>query len=155
MRLHLAFGRNVLAEQQRGVEGTVRYTQGRLGVDPRVALPMHHGPLLLVGDNPERIHSEAAFAKLCGACPIPASSGKTNRHRLNRGATGRPTRPFTAWSSFVCAATSRTLDYVRRRTAEGKSKSEIIRCLKRYVAREISGYLCIKAALKNAPAASP
>ena len=52
--------------------------------------------LIRVGDNPERIRSEAAFAKLCGACPVPASSGKTTRHRLNRAVTGRRTQPSTA-----------------------------------------------------------
>jgi transposase len=99
--------------------------------------------LLLVGDDPERIRSEAAFAKLCGACPVPASSGKTTRHRLNRGGN----RQANAALHRVVVTRMRghrpTLDYVRRRTTEGKSKPEIIRCLKRYVAREIFGYLCI------------
>ena len=63
--------------------------------------------LLLVGDNPDRIRSEAAFAKLCGACPIPASSGKTTRHRLNRGGNRQANAARTAGSSFACAATSR------------------------------------------------
>jgi transposase len=98
--------------------------------------------LVLVGDNPERIRSEAAFAKLCGACPIPASSGKTSRHRLNRGGH----RQANAALHRVVVVRMRThqpsIDYVRRRTAEGKGKREIIRCLKRFVAREIFGYLC-------------
>ena len=98
--------------------------------------------LVLVGDDPERIRSEAAFAKLCGACPIPASSGKTSRHRLNRGGH----RWANAALHRVVVVRMRThrptVDYVRRRTAEGKSKREIIRCLKRFVAREIFGYLC-------------
>jgi transposase len=98
--------------------------------------------LVLVGDDPGRIRSEAAFAKLCGACPIPASSGKTSRHRLNRGGH----RPANAALHRVVVVRMRThrptVDYVRRRTAEGKSKREIIRCLKRFVAREIFGYLC-------------
>ena len=63
--------------------------------------------LILVGDNPERIRSEAAFAKLCGACPIPASSGKTPATGSTAAATGRPTPPSTASSSSACAATSR------------------------------------------------
>jgi transposase len=97
--------------------------------------------LLLVGDNPERIRSEAAFAKLCGACPIPASSGKTNRHRLNRGGNRQAN---AALHRVVTGMRGHppTLDYVRRRTIEGKTKPEIIRCLKRYVAREIFGHLC-------------
>ena len=98
--------------------------------------------LLLVGDNPERIHSEAAFAKLCGACPIPASSGKTNRHRLNRGGNRQANAALYRVVIVRMRGHQPTLDYVRRRTAEGKGKMEIIRCLKRFVAREIFGYLC-------------
>jgi transposase len=99
--------------------------------------------LLLVGDNPERIRSEAAFAKLCGACPIPASSGKTGRHRLNRGGDRQANAALHRVVVTRMRGHQPTLDYVRRRTTEGKSKPEIIRCLKRYVAREIFGYLCI------------
>ena len=106
--------------------------------------------LLLVGDNPERIHSEAAFAKLCGACPIPASSGKTNRHRLNRGGNRQANAALYRVVITRMRGHQPTLDYVRRRTAEGKSKAEIIRCLKRYVAREIFGYLCARPAVANA-----
>jgi transposase len=97
--------------------------------------------LPLVGDNPERIRSEGAFAKLCGACPIPASSGRTNRHRLNRGGN----RQANAALHRVVVTRMRfhqpTIDYVGRRTGEGKTKAEIMRCLKRYVAREIFGLL--------------
>ena len=98
--------------------------------------------LILVGDNPERIRSEAAFAKLCGACPVPASSGKTSRHRLNRGGHRQANAALHRVVVVRMRAHRPTLDYVRRRTAEGKSKREIIRCLKRFVAREIYGYLC-------------
>jgi transposase len=98
--------------------------------------------LLLVGDNPERVHSEAAFAKLCGACPIPASSGKTTRHRLNRGGNRQANAALYRVVIVRMRGHQPTLDYVRRRTAEGKGKMEIIRCLKRFVAREIFGYLC-------------
>ncbi len=98
--------------------------------------------LILVGDNPERIHSEAAFAKLCGACPIPASSGKTSRHRLNRGGHRQANAALYRVVIVRMRAHQPTIDYVRRRTAEGKSKLEIIRCLKRFVAREVFGYLC-------------
>jgi transposase len=106
--------------------------------------------LLLVGDNPERIHSEAAFAKLCGACPIPASSGKTIRHRLNRGGNRQANAALYRVVITRMRGHQPTLDYVRRRTAEGKSRSEIIRCLIRYVAREIFGYLCPRLALVGA-----
>ena len=106
--------------------------------------------LLLVGDNPERIHSEAAFAKLCDACPIPASSGKTNRHRLNRGGNRQANAALYRVVITRMRGHQSTLDYVRRRTAEGKSKAEIIRCLKRYVAREIFGYLWARPAMADA-----
>ncbi len=98
--------------------------------------------LLLVGDNPERIRSEAAFAKLCGACPVPASSGETNRHRLNRGGNRQANAALHRVAVTHMRGHPPTLDYVRRRTIEGKTKPEIIRCLKRYVAREIFGHLC-------------
>lgn len=97
--------------------------------------------LAAAGDNPQRIRSEAAFAKLCGACPMPASSGKTNRHRLNRGGDRRANN---ALFTIVLNRMQRdpvTRAYVERRTAEGMSKKEIMRCLKRYVAREIYNVL--------------
>ena len=93
--------------------------------------------LLVVGDNPDRIRSEAALAKLAGACPIPASSGKTTRHRLNRGGH----RQANAALHRILVTRMRfhqpTIDYVARRTAEGKTKREIMRCLKRFLIREI------------------
>jgi len=110
--------------------------------------------MLLVGDNPERIHSEAAFAKLCGVCPIPASSGKTIQHRLNRGGNRQANAALYRVVIVRMRGHQPTLDYVRRRTAEEKTKSEIIRCLKRYVAREIFGYLCAQPPVADAPATS-
>src|SRR4028119_1389552 len=98
--------------------------------------------LLLVGDDPQRIRSEAAFAKLCGACPIPASSGKTSRQGLNRGGHRQANAALHRIVVVRMRSHQPTIEYVRRRTAEGKSKPEIIRCLKRFVAREIFGYLC-------------
>ena len=98
--------------------------------------------LILVGDNPERIRSEAALAKLCGACPIPASSGKTSRHRLNRGGHRQANAALHRVAVVRMRTHRPTIDHVRRRTAEGKTKREIIRCLKRFVAREIFGHLC-------------
>jgi hypothetical protein len=103
------------------------------GVGPDVA-----GQLLVTaGDNPDRLRSEAAFAMLCGAAPLPASSGKTNRHRLNRG--GDRHANCALWRVVMSRLRwdPRTRDYVKRRTKEGLSKKEIIRCLKRYIAREI------------------
>ena len=98
--------------------------------------------LLLVGDNPERIHSEAALAKLCGVCPVPASSGKTTRHRLNRGGHRQANAALYRVVIVRMRNHQPTIDYARRRIAEGKSKPEIIRCLKRFVVREIFGHLC-------------
>ena len=98
--------------------------------------------LVLVGDNPERVHSEAALAKLCGVCPVPASSGKTNRHRLNRSGNRQANAALHRVVVVRMRAHEPTINYVRRRTAEGKNKAEIIRCLKRFVAREIFGHLC-------------
>jgi Transposase and inactivated derivatives len=93
--------------------------------------------LVAVGDNPHRLRSEASFAALCGVTPIEASSGQHQRHRLNRG--GDRTANNALWRIVLVrmAHDSKTRDYVLRRTTEGRSKKEIIRCLKRYVAREI------------------
>jgi transposase len=93
--------------------------------------------LVLAGDNPERIRSEAAFAKLCGACPVPASSGKTVRHRLNRGGHRQANAALYRVVIVRMRFHQPTIDYVTRRTAEGKSKAEIIRCVKRFLAREL------------------
>ena len=94
--------------------------------------------LVAVGDNPERLRTEGSFAHLCGVAPLPASSGKTsNRHRLNRG--GDRLANCALWRIVMTRLTCHkpTQEYMARRTAEGMSKREIIRCLKRYVAREI------------------
>ena len=94
--------------------------------------------LMAVGDNADRVTSEAAFAHLCGAAPIPASSGKTNRHRLNYA--GNRAANHALWRIAMARLAQRdprTTEYVRRRTTEGLSKREIIRCLKRYIAREV------------------
>ena len=93
--------------------------------------------LIAAGDNPERLKDEAAFAHLCGAAPIPASSGKTIRHRLNRHGNRDANRALYVIALCRVRREERTRAYVARRTAEGKSKKEIIRCLKRYIAREI------------------
>lgn len=97
--------------------------------------------LIVAGDNPDRVRSEPAWAKLCGVCPIPASSGMTNRHRLNRGGHRQANAALYRTVIVRLRFHQPTIDYVARRTAEGRTKSEIIRCLKRYVAREIWAYL--------------
>lgn len=94
--------------------------------------------LVTVGDNPERIRSDAAFAKLCGVAPQPASSGRTSgRHRLSRGGDRAANSALYIVTIVRMRGHQPTRDYVERRTAEGLSKREIIRCLKRYIAREI------------------
>jgi transposase len=93
--------------------------------------------LVTAGDNPGRLRAEASFAALCGSSPVDASSGKQRRHRLNRG--GDRQANSALWRSVFTrmACDPRTEAYVARRTAEGKTTREIIRCLKRYVAREV------------------
>ena len=98
----------------------------------------HAATLLVVaGDNPERLRSEASFASLCGVSPVEASSGKVVRYRLNRGGNRDANRALRMGSD------RRTREYVARRTAAGKSKREILRCLKRYVAREVYRVLVV------------
>ncbi len=103
------------------------------------AIGTDHAATLLIaaGDNPQRLKSEASFASLCGASPIEASSGKIVRHRLNRGGDRDANRALHLICVVRMARDRRTKQYVARRTAEGKSKREIMRCLKRYIAREV------------------
>ena len=103
------------------------------GVGPDVA-----GALLLAaGDNPHRLRSEAAFASLCGVAPLPASSGKSHRHRLSRSGDRQANNALWRIVIVRLAHDPRTRHYVERRTAEGLSRRDIVRCLKRYVAREV------------------
>src|SRR5579859_2583042 len=97
--------------------------------------------LIAAGDHPARLRSEAAWAHLCAAAPIPASSGKVTRHRLNPG--GNREANHALWRIVITRISSHppTRAYVERRTAEGLSKKEIIRRLKRYVAREVYRHL--------------
>jgi transposase len=100
--------------------------------------------LVAAGDNPERLSSESSFAMMCGACPIPASSGKTNRHRLNRGGNRQANSALHIVVLSRIRIDERTQIYVKRRVAEGLSKREVMRCLKRYVAREVYQVLISK-----------
>ena len=97
--------------------------------------------LVAAGDNPERLRSEAAWAHLCGVAPVQASSGKVVRHRLNRG--GDRQANAALWGIVFCRTVSHppTRAYLERRLKEGRSKREIVRCLKRYVAREVYPHL--------------
>lgn len=104
-----------------------------VGVGPDVA-----GQLLVTaGQNADRLHSEAAFAMLCGVAPIPASSGKTHRYRLNRGGDRQANAALHRAAISRIRWDTRTQAYLERRTKEGLSKKDIIRCLKRIIAREL------------------
>jgi transposase len=126
-----------IAQADKRLRPAITKTAPRLsalyGAGPEVA-----GQLLATaGDNPDRLRSEAALAHLCGAAPIPASSGRTDRHRLNRG--GDRAANNALYTIVMCRMRydPRTRDYVERRTKQGLSKKEIMRCLKRYVVREV------------------
>jgi transposase len=97
--------------------------------------------LVAAGDNPERLHSDAAFSMLCGASPIEASSGKTRRYRLNRGGDRQANAALYRIVVARLRHDPKTQEYVARRIRQGKSKKEAIRCLKRYVAREVFAVL--------------
>ena len=128
------------------VERTAPALVARSGVGPDTA-----GALLVaVGDNPERLRSEASFAHLCGVAPIEASSGKVERHRLDRG--GDRQANSAIWRIVITRMSGDpdTRAYVERRMKEGRSKLEAIRCLKRYVARELYAHLPVDAAQRVA-----
>lgn len=125
-----------VSEHDRELDTLVSATAPKLTAAPGIANLTAAALLLLAGDNPDRIHSEAAFAKMCGACPIPASSGRTNRHRLNRGGDRQANAALHRIVVTRMRMHQPTIDYVSRLTREGKTKPEIMRCLKRYVARE-------------------
>ena len=105
----------------------------RVGVGPQSAAAL----LVAAGDNPDRLANEAGYAALCGSSPIEASSGRVKRHRLNRGGDRQANAALWRIVFTRMRVDPRTRDYVARRTAEGLSRNEIMRCLKRYVAREM------------------
>lgn len=107
------------------------------GVGTEVAAQL----LITAGDNPERITTEARFAALVGVAPIPASSGKTTRHRLSRGGDRAANAAIHRIVLVRMSADQRTRDYVTRRRTQGLSTKEIMRCLKRFVAREVFHHL--------------
>ncbi len=106
-----------------------------VGIDTAATL------LVTAGDNPERLRSEAAWAHLCGVSPLQASSGKVTRHRLNRGGDRQANRALWIIVISRLASDPETQAYMERRVKEGRSKREIIRMLKRYVAREVYRHL--------------
>jgi transposase len=93
--------------------------------------------LLTIGDNPDRVHSEAAFAMLCGVAPLPASSGKTQRHRLNRGGDRQANRAIHIIATTRKRCDPRTQTYINKKLAEQHTRREATRSLKRLIAREI------------------
>jgi transposase len=155
-RLHLAgvtLSLVDLARRWKQLDDEIKILNGQI-----TALVEHAGPelvamfgvgvelagqfLVTAGDNPERIRNEAAFAKLCGVAPQPASSGRTNgRHRLSRSGNRAANSALYVIAIVRMRHHEATRAYIARRTAEGLTKREIIRCLKRYIAREIFAVL--------------
>jgi transposase len=107
------------------------------GVGPDVASTI----LVSAGDNPHRLRNEQCFAALAGSNPIPASSGKINRHRLNRGGDRHLNSALWRIAIVRLGQDPRTRSYLERRVSEGKTKPEAIRCIKRYIARELFAVL--------------
>jgi transposase len=138
----------VLAKRWAGLDAQIVELDTRLGVLVADVAPnllkvfgvgTHTAAALLIcaGDNPDRLHSSAGFAALCGVTLIQASSGQTRRHRLNRGGNRQANNALWTIAMTRLAFDERTKTYAARRTAEGLSKREIIRCLKRAIAREL------------------
>jgi transposase len=126
-----------IRDAQRRIAAAVASTAPRLleldGIGPDAGATL----LIAAGDNPDRLTSEASFAALCGVSPVEASSGKSQRHRLNRGGDRQANAALYRAVLIGLRWNPKTREYARRRTAEGMSKREIIRCLKRYLARSI------------------
>jgi len=122
----------------RHLEALVQTAAPALVQLPGVGIEVAGQLLVTAGDNTGRIRSEAAFAKLCGVAPQPASSGRTSgRHRLSRGGDRAANSALYIATIVRMRHHQPTRDYVERRTAEGLSKREIIRCLKRYIVRDV------------------
>ena len=145
-----------LAVRHEALEAEVKALDGEIGpliatTAPELLAVFGVGPdtagalLVAAGDNPDRLRSDAAFSMLCGSSPVEASSGKVTRHRVNRGGDRQANAALYRIVLVRLRHHEPTQDYMRRRTTEGKSKPEIIRCLKRYVAREIYAVLCLMA----------
>jgi transposase len=107
--------------------------RARYGVGPQTAATL----LLTAGDNPQRLHNEAALAALCGVSPLEASSGRTVRHRLNRGGDRQANNALWTIALTRMRGDARTQAYVATRTQQGRTIPEIRRCLKRYIVREL------------------
>lgn len=128
-----------------------RQAAPRLLGRPGVGIETAGQLLVTAGDSPDRLHSEAALAALCGASPVEASSGKTVRHRLNRGGDRQANNALWVIALTRQRDDPRTRSYAERRTKQGKTTKEIMRLLKRYLAREL--FPLLKADLQAATAA--
>jgi transposase len=115
----------------------VAATAPQLVARPGVGTDTAGAILVAVGDNPDRLRTEASFARLCGVSPLDASSGKQQRHRLNRGGDRQANAALWRIVLVRLASDPATKDYLERRVKDGHTKKEAIRCLKRYVAREL------------------
>lgn len=124
-----------------------RSLRSQFGVGPQTAATL----LVVAGDNPERLKNEAALASLCGVNPLPASSGKTVRHRLNRGGSREANNALWTIALVRMRSDPRTRIYVERRTGEGLSTKEILRCLKRYIVRKLYPLILSDLAHANRP----
>ena len=109
----------------------------RLLARPGIGIDTAAQLLITAGDNPDRLRSEAAFARLVGVAPIPASSGRTDRHRLSRGGDRQANRVLHTIALVRLHRDPRTWAYLNKRTAQGLSRKDILRCLKRAIAREV------------------
>ena len=140
-------GRRVLALEadaerlDRELETLVRRCAPRLLEIHGVGLHTAATLLVAAGDNPHRLKNEAAFAHMCGVAPLRASSGKVDRHRLNPGGNRQANHALWRIVFTRMSSDERTRKYVARRTAEGRSTREVMRVLKRYVARELYPHL--------------
>jgi len=153
-----------LAERWQHLDGEIARLDAELGTIVKKAAPnlvALHGVgvdvagalLVAVGDNPERLSNEGSFAALCGTSPVDASSGRQHRHRLNRGGNRDANRALWVVALVRLRCDPRTREYVERRTAQGLSKPEILRCLKRYIAREV--FKILRASISKTGPAAP
>lgn len=154
------FALRSLAGRHQALEAEITALDGQIGpltaaTSPGLIEMFGVGPdsagalLVAAGDNPDRLRSEAAFSMLCGSSPVEASSGKVTRHRLNRGGDRQANAALYRIVLVRLRWDQPTKDYMGRRTAEGKSKKEVIRCLKRYVAREVYAVLTATPAVES------
>jgi len=130
-----------VAELDAILEPLVAETAPGLVARPGLGTDCASALLVAAGDNPERLRNEATFAHLCGVAPLDASSGKHERHRLNRG--GDRQANSALWHIVITRMVNdpRTRHYIQRRMKDGLTKKEAFRCLKRYIAREVYNHL--------------